>query len=251
MLSSIILKEAYRHRYTSRRSTFVEYVDKYTKVWNAKSADEKATLEDELYTYYKAVEFLVLEEVGKEIDSKVSAPILEDLLRYREDNGLVTIVCTNLNISLMTERYGESCISLLKGNTTPVMIECEDKRATILKRGEQLMGQLNTGLLSTPDGNNYFYEPRDYIEYIREKCGYSVADYVEENLVDPSEDELAIDADELAYEIDKLFNEEFEMRRHRDSFHPALHPIQKCRLYNKAKKILEQADALARKILGD
>lgn len=134
MLSSIILKEAYRHRYTSKRSTFVEYVDKYTKVWNAKSADEKATLEDELYTYYKAVEFLVLEEVGKEIDSKVSAPILEDLLRYREDNGLVTIVCTNLNISLMTERYGESCISLLKGNTTPVMIECEDKRATIFKK---------------------------------------------------------------------------------------------------------------------
>lgn len=134
MLSSIILKEAYRHRYTSRRSTFVEYVDKYTKVWNAKSAEEKATLEDELYTYYKAVEFLVLEEVGKEIDSKVSAPILEDLLRYREDNGLVTIVCTNLNISLMTERYGESCISLLKGNTTPVMIECEDKRATIFKK---------------------------------------------------------------------------------------------------------------------
>lgn len=134
MLSSIILKEAYRHRYTSRRSTFVEYVDKYTKVWNAKSADEKATLEDELYTYYKAVEFLVLEEVGKEIDSKVSASILEDLLRYREDNGLVTIVCTNLNISLMTERYGESCISLLKGNTTPVMIECEDKRATIFKK---------------------------------------------------------------------------------------------------------------------
>mgnify|MGYP001516122913 FL=1 len=134
MLSSIILKEAYIHRYTSRRSTFVEYVDKYTKVWNAKSADEKATLEDELYTYYKAVEFLVLEEVGKEIDSKVSAPILEDLLRYREDNGLVTIVCTNLNISLMTERYGESCISLLKGNTTPVMIECEDKRATIFKK---------------------------------------------------------------------------------------------------------------------
>lgn len=134
MLSSIILKEAYRHRYTSRRSTFVEYVDKYTKVWNAKSADEKTTLEDELYTYYKAVEFLVLEEVGKEIDSKVSAPILEDLLRYREDNGLVTIVCTNLNISLMTERYGESCISLLKGNTTPVMIECEDKRATVFKK---------------------------------------------------------------------------------------------------------------------
>lgn len=84
----------------------------------------------------------MLEEVGKEIDSKVSAPILEDLLRYREDNGLVTIVCTNLNISLMTERYGESCISLLKGNTTPVMIECEDKRATILKEVSNLWDNL-------------------------------------------------------------------------------------------------------------
>lgn len=134
MLSSIILIEAYRHRYTSRRSTFVEYIDKYTRVWNAKNADEKSALEDELYTYYKAVEFLVLEEVGKEIDSKVSAPILEDLLRYREDNGLVTIICTNLNLPLMSERYGESCMSLLKGNMTPIMIECEDSRLKSFKK---------------------------------------------------------------------------------------------------------------------
>lgn len=134
MLSSLILKEAYRHRYTARRSTFVEYIDKYTRVWNAYSADDKSMLEDELYTYYKATEFLVLEEVGKEIDSKVSAPIFEDLLRYREDNGLVTIICTNLNIKLMTEKYGESCISLLKGNTTPIMIESEDNRAKAFKK---------------------------------------------------------------------------------------------------------------------
>lgn len=134
MLSCIILKEAYRHRYTSRRTTFVEYINKYTRVWDAKNSDERGMLEDELYTYYKSVEFLVLEEVGKEIDSKVAAPILEDLLRYREDHGLVTIICTNLNIKLMTERYGESCISLLRGNTTPVMIECSDKRVQAFKR---------------------------------------------------------------------------------------------------------------------
>ena len=134
MLSCIILKEAYRHRYTSRRTTFVEYINKYTRVWDAKNSDERDIFEDELYTYYKSVEFLVLEEVGKEIDSKVAAPILEDLLRYREDHGLVTIICTNLNIKLMTERYGESCISLLRGNTTPVMIECSDKRVQAFKR---------------------------------------------------------------------------------------------------------------------
>lgn len=134
MLSCIILKEAYRHRYSSRRSTFVEYIDKYTKAWNARNVEEREVIESGLYTYYKAVEFLVLEEVGKEIDSKVSAPILEDLLRYREDNGLVTIICTNLNLQLMSERYGESCMSLLKGNMTPVMIESVDKRMSEFKK---------------------------------------------------------------------------------------------------------------------
>ena len=138
MLSCIILKEAYRNRYTSRRATFVEYIDKYTKIWNARTSDEKEQLEDTLYTYYKGAEFLVLEEVGKEIDSKVSAPILEDLLRYREDKGLVTIICTNLNLEIMLERYGESCISLLKGNTIPVMIESKDKRIQAFKnRGDK------------------------------------------------------------------------------------------------------------------
>lgn len=133
MLSCIILQEAYKHRYSSRRATFVEYIDKYTKVWSARSVDEKEQFEDELYTYYKATEFLVLEEVGKEIDSKVSAPILEDLLRYREDNGLVTIICTNLNPDMISERYGESCISLLKGNTIPLTIESKDRRGTSFK----------------------------------------------------------------------------------------------------------------------
>lgn len=133
MLSCIILKEAYRHRYTARRTTFVEYIDKYTRVWSSKNSDEKELFEDELYTYYKAVEFLVLEEVGKEIDSKVAAPILEDLLRYREDNGLVTILCTNLNPEMISDRYGESCMSLLKGNTIPLTIESKDRRNAAFK----------------------------------------------------------------------------------------------------------------------
>ena len=112
----------------------MEYIDKYTRAWSSKSSDEKELFEDELYTYYKAVEFLVLEEIGKEIDSKVAAPILEDLLRYREDNGLVTILCTNLNTETLAERYGESCMSLLRGNTVPITIECKDKRNTAFKK---------------------------------------------------------------------------------------------------------------------
>ena len=132
--SCLIVKMAYVYRYTSRRCTFMEYISEYTRLWNIKNAEEKEEAEGLFFHKYKAVEFLVLEEVGKEIDSKVSAPILEDLLRYREDNGLVTIICTNLNLPLMSERYGESCLSLLKGNMTPIMIECEDSRLKSFKK---------------------------------------------------------------------------------------------------------------------
>lgn len=127
-LACMIIKEAYRHRYTSRRVTFVDYINAYTRMWGAKSPEEKELLEQDFYTYLKGVEFLNLEEVGKEIDSKVAAPILEDCLRYREDNGLVTIICTNLDLPTIKERYGMSCYSLMKGNMTPILIEGKDKR---------------------------------------------------------------------------------------------------------------------------
>ena len=135
-LSCLIAKEAYRNRYTTRRVTFVEYIDLYTRVWNARSLEEKDSYTADFYMNYKSVEFLILEEVGKEIDSKVSAPILEDCLRYREDNGLVTIICTNLNIQAMKDRYGESCFSLLQGNMTPICLEGSDLRKFMFDRKE-------------------------------------------------------------------------------------------------------------------
>ena len=128
MIACIVAKEAYKFRYSTRRVTFVEYMSKYTLVWGARSIEEKESAEDDLYNNYKAVEFLVLEEVGKEVDSKASAPILEDLLRYREDNSLVTIICTNLSPKDLENRYGVSIASLMKGNMTPIRIEGVDKR---------------------------------------------------------------------------------------------------------------------------
>lgn len=128
LIACIVAKEAYKHRYSTRRVTFVEYMSKYTLVWSARSVEEKESAEDDLFNNYKAVEFLVLEEVGKEVDSKASAPILEDLLRYREDNGLVTVICTNLSPKDIENRYGVSVSSLLKGNMTPIKIEGVDKR---------------------------------------------------------------------------------------------------------------------------
>lgn len=127
-LACIIVREAYRHRYTAKRVTLSEYVKKYTDMWGAKSPDEKESLESSFYNRYKAVEFLVLEELGKEMDTKAVRPILEDLLRYREDEGLVTIYCTNLSPKQLKEIYGNSIYSLIHGNTLPVTINERDRR---------------------------------------------------------------------------------------------------------------------------
>lgn len=127
MLSSIILKEAYMLRYLSRRVTFSRYISEYTKSWG-KNANERDEIEQELYEEYKGAEFLVLEEVGKEIDSKIAKPILEDLLRYREEHGLITVMCCNLTPEVIRKDYGESIYSILTGCMTPIKIVGDDRR---------------------------------------------------------------------------------------------------------------------------
>lgn len=126
--SCLIVKIAYAYRYTSRRCTFMEYIAEYTRLWNIKNADDKEEAEGLFYHKYKSVEFLVLEEIGKELDTKLSPTVLEDLLRYREERGLVTIICTNLEPKDVVERYGNSVGSLIKGNFTPIRIVGSDKR---------------------------------------------------------------------------------------------------------------------------
>ena len=129
-LSCIILKEMYRHRYSCRRVTFSSYISAYTESWGA-GKGERDVIEQDLLEKYKGVEFLVLEEIGKEIDSKIAKPILEDLLRYREEHGLVTIICTNLTPSTIKELYGASICSLINGNMTVIVIDSEDKRQEV------------------------------------------------------------------------------------------------------------------------
>lgn len=127
-IGSLIVKEAYIGRYTSRRVTLVDYMERYTKAWNCKDYDEKVVLQREFIEQYKGVEFLVLEEIGKEVDSKLAITVIEDLLRYREDNGLPTIICTNMTPKNVAEKYGASVMSLIKGNTKSIKLVGVDRR---------------------------------------------------------------------------------------------------------------------------
>lgn len=130
-LSCIILKEAYRHRYSCRRVTFSSYINAYTESWNTRDKSEKDVLESELHEKYKGVEFLVLEEIGKEIDSKIAKPILEDLLRYREEHGLSTVICCNLDLPDFRKYYEDSICSLVSGSQTIIKIVAKDRRKEV------------------------------------------------------------------------------------------------------------------------
>ena len=131
-LSCIILKEAYRHRYSCRRVTFSQYISAYTESWGANKTDREV-LEQDLLDKYKGVEFLVLEEIGKEIDSKIAKPILEDLLRYREEHGLVTIICCNMTLQEFKSQYENSICSIIAGTQTIIKIVGKDRRQEVFE----------------------------------------------------------------------------------------------------------------------
>ncbi len=131
-LSCLILKEAYRHRYSCRRVTFSSYISAYTESWGA-SKSERDVIEQDLLDKYKGVEFLVLEEIGKEIDSKIAKPILEDLLRYREEHGLATIICCNLDLPDFRKYYEDSIVSLVRGSQTIIKIVAKDRRKEVFE----------------------------------------------------------------------------------------------------------------------
>lgn len=131
-IASLIVKYCYIFRYTSKRCTIMEYINEYTRMWNTRPED-KEEVEELFYSNYKAVEFLCLEELGKEIDSKININIIEDLLRYREERGLVTIICTNLDPTKLVDKYGNSINSLIKGNCTPIKLVGNDNRLDVYK----------------------------------------------------------------------------------------------------------------------
>ncbi|MFR2535184.1 MAG: AAA family ATPase [Clostridia bacterium] len=126
-IASIIIKEAYKHRYTAKRMTWVDYMTLYTRAWGCNNFELKMHTEDVIKDI-KDREFLVLEEIGKEQDNKLAMTLLEDLLRHREDKGFPTIICTNLAPKSVVERYGASIESLIKGNMTPIKLVGKDNR---------------------------------------------------------------------------------------------------------------------------
>jgi DNA replication protein DnaC len=127
MLSSIILRYLYEYRVGCKRVTLAEYLRAYTSLWE-KHGEEREYAEQDFHTRYKNAEVLVIDEVGKEFETRVCSVAFEELIRYRDENGLVTIMCSNLEPKVFQEKYGNSLYSLIRGKLIPVRMEGSDKR---------------------------------------------------------------------------------------------------------------------------
>jgi DNA replication protein DnaC len=128
-LTSIILKNAYRYRYSAQRITIASVISLTFK------GDSKTDSEYDLLKRVWDVEFLVLDELGKESMSKRGNEIsvIDDLMKYREEKGLPTIICTNLSLEDIKRNYGATLYSMIKQSVCLEM-NGEDKRGDIFEQ---------------------------------------------------------------------------------------------------------------------
>lgn len=141
-LSSIIVKEAYKRRYSSQMTTLAHYMDLCF-------SPDKTTEQWEELKSIKEAEFLVIDEIGKENFTKTQSNInlLEELLRQAVAKGQVVILCTNLpledvgGVKGLYSLYGKSVKSLIEGEFVKIKFDSKDYRPNVLrkKKGIQLL----------------------------------------------------------------------------------------------------------------
>lgn len=141
-LASIIVKEAYRHRYKSHLTTLAHYMD--LMFTPNKTEDIKEELK-----YINEAEFLVIDEVGKENFTKTQSNVtlLEDLLRQAITKGQVVILISNLpledvgGVEGLYTLYGKSVESIIEGDFVKLEFNLKDYRPKVLKnkKGIQIL----------------------------------------------------------------------------------------------------------------
>jgi DNA replication protein DnaC len=135
-LASLIVKEAYRLRYSSAMTTLANLLDLSFKT--NKSPEDMYKL-----NLYRDADFLVLDEVGKEYFTKTGSNVnlLEEVLRRAVVNGQVVIICTNLPLDGdggLYKQYGSSIKSLISGSFTRLEFDDDDYRPIHQKQKKAL-----------------------------------------------------------------------------------------------------------------
>lgn len=130
-LACLIIKEAYRERYSSFIVTFQRLIDMHFK-------KEDKYFQERLQEIIES-DFLVIDEIGKESRSNKSdynVAILEEILRTRDTLGRPTILCMNLLLDEedgFYEQYGSSVTSLVEGNFVKIKFTGKSFRYDVTK----------------------------------------------------------------------------------------------------------------------
>lgn len=88
--------------------------------------------EEEVFTDFSTVKFLVIDEVGRSLKREKEIEILSYILRKRYDNQLPTIVISNLEKKVLLKNLGEAVVDRLRETATSIEFTGESYR--LLKR---------------------------------------------------------------------------------------------------------------------
>lgn len=88
--------------------------------------------EEEVFTDFSTVKFLVIDEVGRSLKREKEIEILSYILRKRYDNQLPTIVISNLEKKVLLKNLGEAVVDRLRETATSIEFSGESYR--IIKR---------------------------------------------------------------------------------------------------------------------
>ena len=105
---------------------FLEVADLKNKVFNREIFDELETFWDRA----RNVDVLVLDDLGKGIrDEKgAGARVIDELVRHRNAEMLVTIITTNMSPAALKDELKISTMHSLKESVFPIKIEGPDRR---------------------------------------------------------------------------------------------------------------------------
>lgn len=139
-LSCLIAKAAIDKGYTVKYIAVSKIIDMIMHSFDDK--EYKANLN----TVMERVEFLVLDDLGKEylgIKKQLNPMVqlnLDSFLRERVNRCRVTIVSTNLELESLKSQYGDSVLSIIYGACRAVEIKGDDFR---LLRGKDFWGKID------------------------------------------------------------------------------------------------------------
>ena len=129
-LAAIVLKYLARANWTCYMISLGDIVEHIQRGWSDKDEDSY-----ELLDRAKKAHFLLIDDIGKEHAGPTgfSATVFDNLIRYRTQHRLPTILTTNLTEREIRNRYGDAFVSLIRGKCKVVEVDDQDVRTTTLK----------------------------------------------------------------------------------------------------------------------